>query len=154
MKTIGSLYTVANGTSKAIESVPDEVFSTKILGEGIAVQPIDGYIYAPCDGRITMIMKYSLYALGMVNQEGMEILIHIGIDSVELMGEGFQLYVKKDDYVHMGDLIMKYDPMLFKQRGINDVIMMVIVESNKHEPIIFHINEKVEVTKSKLIEYQ
>ena len=74
------LSSMANGKSVAIEDVPDEVFSTKMMGDGIAVIPDDGKIYAPCNGKISMVMDNTKHALGIETEDGMELLIHVGLD--------------------------------------------------------------------------
>ena len=76
------LSSMANGKSVAIEDVPDEVFSTKMMGDGIAVIPDDGKIYAPCNGKISMVMDNTKHALGIETEDGMELLIHVGLDTV------------------------------------------------------------------------
>lgn len=147
------LYAMANGRSVAMEDVPDEVFSTKMMGEGIAVIPEDGNIYAPCDGEISMVMEHTLHAVGIINEDGMEILIHIGLDTVELMGEGFEAHIQKGDKVRTGDLLIQYDKALIKQKKVNDITMLVIVEANGHTPVQYFLGQAVLVKTSKLIEY-
>lgn len=129
------LYAIADGTNVAIKDVPDEVFSSKMMGDGIAILPKDGNIYAPCDGEVSMLMEHSLHAVGILTKDGMELLIHIGLDSVELMGEGFQAYIQKGDHVKKGDLLISYNKELLQAKGINDITMMVIVDAAGHEII-------------------
>lgn len=148
------LYASANGKSIAIEDVPDEVFSTKMMGDGIAVLPSDGHIYAPCDGEITMIMEHSLHAVGLFNKDGMELLLHIGLESVELMGEGFQAYVSVGDQVERGDLLVSFDMDLLKEKGINPITMLVIVEPNKHEVIAYHTGKDLQKGTSEWLTYR
>ena len=74
-KKTKALYAMANGHSVAIEDVPDEVFATKMMGDGIAIQPKEGKIYAPCNGKVTMVMDNTKHAVGIENEDGMEILI-------------------------------------------------------------------------------
>ena len=152
-KKIKALYAFANGTSVAIEDVNDEVFSTKMMGDGIAIIPEDGTIYAPCDGTVVMIMEHSLHAIGIVNEDGMELLLHIGLESVDLMGEGFQSHVKKQDQVKRGDLLITYDKGLFQEKGIEDITMLVIAEANGHKPVNYHVNEAMHHKESILLEY-
>ena len=96
------LYSMANGKSIAIEEVPDEVFSTKMMGDGIAVIPDEGKIYAPCDGKISMVIDNTKHAVGIETDDGVELLIHVGLDTVDLMGEGFQTHVVIGDNVKVG----------------------------------------------------
>lgn len=152
-KKTKALYAMANGKSVAIEDVKDEVFSSKMMGEGIAILPSDGHIYAPCSGEVSMIMEHSLHALGIVSEDGMEVLLHIGLDSVELMGEGFQMHVKKHDIISTGDLLVSFDKALLKEKGISDITMLVIVEASGHKPVCFHSDEQVIAGSSILLEY-
>lgn len=152
-KKMSPLYAMANGKSIPIEQVPDDVFASKMMGDGIAIIPNDGHIYAPCDGVVSMIMEHSLHALGIVNDAGMELLIHIGIDSVNLMGEGFTAHVNKHDKVHTGDLLISFDKALLKEKGINDTTMLIIVECNDHKIMNYIVNEDVNAKQSKIIEY-
>lgn len=148
------LYSIANGKSVAIEEVPDEVFSTKMMGEGIAVIPDEGKIYAPCNGKISMVMDNTKHAVGIETDDGIEILIHVGLDTVDLMGEGFQTHVFAGDNVEVGQLLISYDKDNLNSKGINDITMMVIVDDNDHEFIKFNVNESVHIIESSLIEYK
>lgn len=148
------LYSMANGKSVAIEEVPDEVFSTKMMGEGIAVIPDEGKIYAPCKGKISMVMDNTKHAVGIETDDGVELLIHVGLDTVNLMGEGFNAHVSVGDCVEVGELLISYDKDSLNNKGINDITMMVIVGTNDHEFVKFNINENVNIIKSPLIEYK
>ena len=148
------LSSMANGKSVAIEDVPDEVFSTKMMGDGIAVIPDDGKIYAPCNGKISMVMDNTKHALGIETEDGMELLIHVGLDTVNLMGEGFATYVSAGDSVETGELLISYDKTDFVTKGINDITMLVIVENGGHEITKYNINENVHIIESPLIEYK
>ena len=148
------LSSMANGKSVAIEDVPDEVFSTKMMGDGIAVIPDDGKIYAPCNGKISMVMDNTKHALGIETEDGMELLIHVGLDTVNLMGEGFATHVSVGDSVETGELLISYDKTDFVTKGINDITMLVIVENGGHEITKYNINENVHIVESPLIEYK
>lgn len=148
------LYSMANGKSVAIEEVPDEVFSTKMMGEGIAVIPDEGKIYAPCNGKVSMVMDNTKHAVGIETEDGIEILIHVGLDTVNLMGEGFNTHVMVDNSVEVGELLISYDKKNLNNKGINDITMMVIVGANNHEFIKFNVNKTVEIINSPLIEYK
>ena len=90
------LYAPLNGEYMPIEKVPDPVFSDKILGDGVAVLPTDGNVLAPCDGEITNVAE-TLHAYGIQTPDGLELLIHIGLNTVELKGGGFPPLVKVGD---------------------------------------------------------
>ncbi|MFQ6793161.1 PTS glucose transporter subunit IIA [Thomasclavelia sp.] len=145
---------MANGKSVAIEEVPDEVFSTKMMGDGIAVIPDEGKIYAPCNGKISMIMDNTKHALGIETEDGMELLIHVGLDTVNLSGEGFDVHVAVNDQVETGELLISFDKDGLVSKGINDITMLVVVETGGHEILNYHTNENVHINNSPLIEYK
>lgn len=148
------IYSMANGKSKAIEEVPDEVFSTKMMGDGIAVVPSEGKIYAPCHGKISMVMDNTKHAVGIETDDGMEILIHVGLDTVNLMGKGFQAHIAVGDQVEVGELLISYDKEALLSQGINDITMLVIVDTKGHEFVKFHVDEDVYINNTPLIEYK
>ena len=92
----------------AIENVPDSVFADKLLGDGIAINPSNGEIISPIDGQVVMIQD-SLHAIGIQSEDGIEILIHVGLDTVELKGEGFVKKVNINDRVNKGQPIVYFD---------------------------------------------
>ncbi|MEG0548729.1 MAG: PTS glucose transporter subunit IIA [Coprobacillus sp.] len=153
-KKTKAFYAMANGTSVAIEDVPDEVFSTKMMGEGIAIIPSDGKIHAPCAGKVTMLMDNTKHAVGIENEDGIEVLIHVGLDTVNLMGEGLQAHVEVGDELEVGDLLISYDKDKLTSEGINDITMLVVVSDNNHKMTKFHTNQQVSIKKSTLIEYK
>ena len=87
-----SILAPLSGQAVPLEQVPDDVVSQKILGDGIAIIPADGKLYAPVDGEIASIAE-TLHAYGFTSEDGLEILVHVGLDSVALRGEGFTPYV-------------------------------------------------------------
>lgn len=148
------LYSMANGRSVAIEDVPDEVFATKMMGDGIAVIPDEGKIYAPCDGTISMIMDNTKHALGIKTEDGMEMLIHVGLDTVNLLGEGFETHVATGDQVEAGELLITYDKEKLDKEGINDITMLVIVKPGDHKIVNYHTDKDVRIVDTPLIEYE
>ena len=149
-----TLFTMANGKSVAIEQVPDEVFATKMMGDGIAVKPNEGKIYSPCHGHVKMVMDNTKHALGIVNDDGLEILIHVGLDTVNLAGIGFEAFVKAGDEVETGDLLISYNKEQFEKDGINDITMLVITNLNNHKIVKYHPNEDVQIKHSVILEYK
>lgn len=153
-KKIKAFYAMANGETVAIEDVPDEVFATKMMGDGIAIKPSDGNIYAPCVGKITMVMDNTKHAVGIENEDGIEVLIHIGLDTVNLEGRGFEAFVQVGDEVKPGDLLISYNKEQFEQDGINDITMLVVVDPKGHKITKYHIHETVENKTSAILEYK
>lgn len=120
------LFAPANGKMIHIEDVEDAVFSGKLLGEGFAVVPSEGEVYAPVDGEI-VVLQESKHAIGIKVNEKVEILIHIGIDTVNLNGKGFTSYVKIGDHVKAGEKLIDFDFSMVKTAGYkSDVIVIVI----------------------------
>lgn len=101
-----SICSPMNGTVMPVEQVPDEGFAQKMMGDGIAIAPEDGNVYAPVDGTISFVFP-SKHALGISLNNGVQMLIHFGIDTVSLNGEGFEVLVSDGDIVQKGDLLMK-----------------------------------------------
>ena len=98
----------AKGTVVAMENIPDEVFAQGILGKCCGIDPTEGKIYAPADGEITQAPD-SGHALGILTTAGVEVLIHVGVDTVEMKGDGFSPKVKEGDKVKKGDLLLEMD---------------------------------------------
>lgn len=123
-KTI-TLYSHMNGTAVKLEDVEDEVFSQKILGEGAAVEPSEGKLYAPCDGKIDSVFD-TKHAVNMVSDDGVEILLHIGIDTVKLGGQYFEAHVSDGQEVKKGDLLISFDMDKIKAAGYRVTTPLII----------------------------
>lgn len=130
LKKEKSLSSVANGRIIGLDKVPDQVFSQKILGDGFAVIPTSGNFFSPTDGVITDVTE-TLHAYCITGGDGLEILVHIGIDTVELKGEFFTSLVKKGDTIHRGDAIAHADLDAIKDKGYNTATMVVITNTEK-----------------------
>lgn len=122
---------VATGRLIPLEKVKDEVFAKKMLGEGVAIIPEGEVIAAPCSGQLMMIYP-TLHAFGIRNDDGLEILVHIGIDTVKLKGKGFKCYVNEGDRVQVGDKIIRFDSYLMNQKGY-DMSVMILFPNCNHE---------------------
>lgn len=113
------------GKAVALKEVPDKVFSEKLLGDGIAILPSDGNIFSPADGEISSVAQ-AKHAYGISAEDGTEILIHFGIETVGLKGEGFESLVKIGDKVKKGQLIAKVDIDLLKERGYSLLTPVIV----------------------------
>lgn len=122
-----SIASPLSGRSVSLDQVPDEVFSGRILGDGCAVIPSDNKIYSPVDGTISSTVE-TKHAYGFSSDDGFEVLVHFGIDTVSLKGEGFRSYVKAGDRVKKGDLVAEVDVELLKKRGIKLITPVLICE--------------------------
>ncbi|SCH87554.1 PTS sugar transporter subunit IIA [Romboutsia sp. Marseille-P6047] len=152
VKTKG-FYSIMDGKSIDLSQVNDEMFSNKLLGDGIAIEPTSNTVVSPCDGEVTLVSD-TKHAVGIKNEDGVEILIHIGLDTVNLKGEGFETFCKVGDKVKVGDTLVKVDRKLLKEKNIPDVTMMVIVEPNGHTISERNINQSVECGTSLLVKYE
>lgn len=115
------------GQAVPLEQVPDEVFATKVLGDGLAVIPTDGKIYSPVDGEVSTIAE-TKHAYGFSADNGLEILIHFGLETVALQGEGFTPRVAVGDRVHAGDLVAEVDMDLLRRKNINTITPILICD--------------------------
>ena len=100
-----------------MEEIPDQVFSQGILGEGVGIEPTGNVVVAPADATVCSVMEDSRHAVGLTLDNGAELLIHVGIDTVSMNGDGFQLHVKEGDRVHLGDKLITFDPEKIKAAG-------------------------------------
>ena len=113
------------GEAVGLGEVPDPVFSQKIVGDGMAVIPSEGKLLSPVDGEIISVAD-TKHAYGLRTAEGMELLIHVGLETVHLNGECFQVFVKPGDKVKAGDLLAEVDLAYLKERGINPITPVLV----------------------------
>ncbi|MBQ2957034.1 MAG: PTS transporter subunit EIIC [Clostridia bacterium] len=125
MSAVRKILSPLTGRVLPMESVPDDVFSAKILGGGAAVEPTGGRVLSPVDGTVSTVAG-TRHAYGFTSDEGIEVLVHIGIDSVALDGEGFRSLVKEGDHVRAGDAVAEVDWEFLRSRGINPITPVVI----------------------------
>ena len=128
------LLAVANGKAIPLSEVPDEAFSSGILGVGFAIDPSDGTVYSPVAGKVESITE-SLHAYTISTQNGLDILIHIGIDTVELKGEGFLAMVSEGDTVKAGDVLARVDLNLLHGRNFPKMIPVVVTNPEQIEVV-------------------
>lgn len=120
-----SLLSPANGEILPLEETGDEVFAGRMVGDGAAVRPSDGGIASPCDGTVRNVSR-TFHAYSIESDDGLDVLVHIGIDTVELGGEGFKPLVKSGDRVRAGQLICKADLDLIAGRGFSTITPVII----------------------------
>lgn len=113
-----------------IADVPDATFAQKILGDGVAVEPTEGILYAPVDGEVAQLF-HTNHALGIKAENGSEVLLHVGIDTVKMNGEGFKAYVKVGDTVKAGDKLIEFDLNLIREKAKSEITPFVI--TNMHD---------------------
>lgn len=115
-----------SGKLLALEDVPDPAFAQKHMGEGFAVEPTEGKVFAPFDGEVAHIMNKSKHAVILAHKSGMQLLIHIGINTVSLKGEGFTTYVQTGDTVKAGQLLIEFDVDAIQQAGLSTVTPVIV----------------------------
>lgn len=111
-----------------LETVPDEVFSAGMLGAGAAIVPTDGTVVAPVSGTVTSVFP-TKHAIGLTSDSGVEVLLHVGLDTVKLDGEGFETFVVANQRVQVGEKLLTVDLDVLQKHGLNPVTMMVITNS-------------------------
>lgn len=138
----------AKGKIIALEEVPDKTFSQKLLGDGFAIDITDGKIIAPISGKLETVFP-SGHAFGIKGANG-EVLLHIGIDTVSLNGEGFDVKVKQGDFVKQGDVLVNVDLDKIHQLGKSTLIMVLFTEGNKVKNNNLNkevqVNEQIDIT--------
>lgn len=127
-----------------LSEVKDEVFSSGAMGEGVAVEPSEGVLHAPADGKVVMTFPTG-HAIGMKTSDGAEILMHIGMDTVNLQGHGFETLVAKSDEVKAGDELVKFDIDAIHAKGYVVTTPIVVTNSKDYEKITVVSQGKVKV---------
>lgn len=136
------IYSHLNGTVVMLEDVEDEVFSQKILGEGIAVEPTEGKLYAPCDGRVDSVFD-TKHAINILSAEGAEVLLHIGIDTVKLGGKHFEAHVSDGQEIKKGELLISFDIEAIKAEGCKVTTPLIISNTDEYSSITSAAQGKV-----------
>jgi len=122
------------GHCVSLKEVPDPTFSGGFLGDGVAIEPVDGKVYAPAEGEITTAFPTG-HAVGMKTKHDVEILIHVGIDTVKLEGKHFQLKVEEGQHVQQGDLLIDVDIAAIKEAGYNTVTPVIICNTSDFQSV-------------------
>lgn len=135
-----SIASPLTGSIVPLSEVNDEVFSKAIMGKGVAVLPTIGEVRAPFNGTINAVFP-TKHAIGMTSEDGVEVMIHVGLDTVELDGKGFTTHVKNNDVVKANDLLLSFDIEAIKQAGYDIVTPVIITNSDEYIDII-ETNEK------------
>ncbi|MBQ7560233.1 MAG: PTS glucose transporter subunit IIA [Synergistaceae bacterium] len=120
--------------------IPDPTFAAGTLGQGVGIQPEDEFVYAPIDGEISSVAE-SKHAIGISGGNDMEVLIHVGVDTVEMKGDGFEDFVKEGDKVKKGQKIMKFDREKIKAAGHPDTVVLLLTNSDDYENVKIGINK-------------
>ena len=124
-----NIYSPVEGKCIDISNVRDDVFSKKMMGDGVAIIPKDNIVYSPCDGELTMLFP-TKHAFGIIMNDGVEVLVHIGMDTVDLNGFGFKSYKNKGDKVKHGDKIIEFDDKYLSNNVLDMTVMAIITNTN------------------------
>jgi sugar PTS system EIIA component len=129
VKTIQVMSPIS-GSAVDLSAVPDPVFSEKMMGDGIAIQPDEGVVVSPVDGEIMQVFP-TKHAVGIRAKNGAEILIHIGLETVSLKGEGFETHVKQGDAVTAGDKLVTFDMTVISEKAKSTVTPVIITNTDQ-----------------------
>ena len=137
-----------------IEQIPDAVFSQKIMGNGVGIEPTGNLVCAPADGTISVVMADSKHACGISLENGVELLIHVGIDTVDMGGDGFELFVKSGDKVSCGDPLISFTPEKIDQAGHPKTTAFIIAGEGDATNFRFDTNIDAVAGETEIIRYE
>lgn len=126
-----------------LTEVADEMFATSAMGDGVGIVPFDGQVYAPCDGIAEVVFPTG-HAIG-ISENGVDVLIHIGINTVELEGNGFKAHVQQGDKIKKGDLLVSFDKDFIKQQGYDPTVIFIVTEMGEKKEMEISAGKEVEV---------
>ena len=141
----GKIYAPVTGKYIPITEIPDEVFSAGILGQGCGIEPYENNVVSPVNGLIAAITE-TKHAIGITTDEGAELLIHIGLDTVYMNGKGFEVKVKCGDRVSCGQTLIVFNKDEIKAAGYASTIVFIVSNSNDYSKVSFKLNEEHKVT--------
>ena len=127
------LYSPLRGYAIPLSEIPDETFASGILGPGVGIEPIGTEITAPCDGEISLVM--GSHAVGITGVDGASLLIHVGIDTVKMNGDGFEVLVKQGDPVKAGQQLLRFDIEKIRTAGFSPVTVMVLTNATDYAEV-------------------
>lgn len=127
-----------------LSDIEDAAFSSGVLGQGVAIIPSDGKVVAPVDGVVTTLFP-SLHAIGIISDEGVEVLIHIGLNTVQLEGRGFEACIKQGDRITKGQTILKFDIDVIKEAGYSVVTPIVVTNSSQFLDVVQTESKNIEL---------
>ncbi len=154
MELTGEIKSVLSGRVIPIEEVEDNVFSQKIMGDGVAVEPEDTVVKAPADAAVTVVMKESCHACGLTLANGLELLIHVGIDTVDMNGDGFQLFVDEGQKVRAGDPLIQFDPEKIRAAGHPLTTMLIVTGEGDAKNVAMHSGIEAKAAETTVITYE
>lgn len=147
------IYSPCEGEVISLCKVNDETFASEMLGKGISIYPKIGKVFSSFDGKVTMLFP-TKHAIGLVNEMGVEILIHIGLDTVELDGKYFRNYVESGDEVKAGDILISFEIEEIKKKGYDIIIPIIVTNSHNYKNVTPVYKEKTILVKEPLLKIE
>jgi lactose/raffinose/galactose permease len=147
-ESVLNIYAPVDGALVPLEAVNDDVFSSGKMGQGFAIKPKNGKIYAPFDGLVRMTFS-TRHAVGIVSKSGAVALIHVGLGTVNLKGEGFTTYFDRGKEVKRGELLIEFSPEIIAENGYDDIVITVFTNSDSYQSIT--IEQKHDVHHNEII---
>ena len=145
---------ILSGKVIPIEEVDDNVFSQKIMGDGVAIEPTDTTVVAPSDAEVAIVMADTGHACGLTLGNGMELLIHVGIDTVDMGGDGFELLVSQGDKVSAGTPLIRFDPEKIRAAGHPTTTMLIVTGEGSAKNIKMKAGMTAEAAKTTVISFE
>lgn len=129
-----TVYAPADGTVIPLEQFPDEMFSQKVLGPGCGIQPSGDKVVAPFNGEVSQVVD-TMHAIGVMSSDGLEVLIHVGVDTVEMNGKGFRTLVKEGQEISRGCPLISFDRKAIEAAGHADAIAVVVTNGDEFSEV-------------------
>lgn len=145
-----SIAAPMKGRAVRLSQVPDKMFAQGTLGKGIAIIPDEGMVKAPFQGKVKMIAP-TKHAIGLISDQGVNLVIHVGIDTVNLQGMGFEILVKEDQWVEQGEPLMKVDLDVIKKNHLNPITSMIVTNSDEYVNVLDFPMDQTEAGKSEIL---
>ncbi|MGL5438051.1 MAG: glucose PTS transporter subunit IIA [Lachnospiraceae bacterium] len=145
-----TIYSPINGELQNLDKVKDQTFSSKVLGEGIAILPSENEVAAPACGTVKTIFETG-HALGFVTDQGVEVIVHIGIDTVKLEGQHFTVRCKEGDVLQKGDILLEFDREAIAAAGYDTTVIIVISNTNEYDAVVAEYDSGVIFKGEKLL---
>lgn len=129
-----TVYSPICGQAIPMEEVPDDTFASKVLGDGVAIEPTEGKVYAPFSGTVSMVFDTG-HAIGLKSDDGMDLLIHVGINTVELQGKHYTVHAQNGQRIKRGDLLIEFDIEAIKKAGYSLVTPVIVANSDEYDTL-------------------
>ena len=130
------------------------MFSQHVMGDGLAIEPEDETVVAPADATVSAVMEDSRHACGLTLENGLEILIHVGIDTVSMNGDGFELFVKEGDKVRAGQPLIRFDREKILAAGHPTVTVFVVTDEGNASSLQFHTGMKTQAGETEIASFE